>query len=237
VAQASDPVGSFAERIGHRFGDRSLLERALTHRSAGRDNNERLEFLGDAVLGLVVADALFRGRAAGVIDDGDEGELSRRRASLVNERTLAEVASELELGDAIKLGPGELKSGGFRRGSILADALEAVVGAVYLDAGLDPARALTLRLLGPRLAALPPAGTLKDPKTRLQERLQRDGIALPAYAVAAVEGADHDQTFRVACRVESLGLMTEGVGKSRRDGEQTAAAAMLARLEQERADG
>jgi ribonuclease-3 len=218
-------VAALAERIGHRFGDRALLERAVTHRSAARDNNERLEFLGDAVLGLVVADALFRERSA------DEGDLSRRRASLVNERTLAEVAAELALGDALRLGPGEQKSGGFRRGSILADALEAVVGAVYLDAGLEPARELTLRLLGSRIAALPPAGTLKDPKTRLQERLQRDGIALPVYAVLAVEGADHEQTFRIGCRVEALGLASEGVGRSRRDGEQAAAAALLERID------
>ena len=226
-----DPVAALAERLGHRFGDRALLERALTHRSAARENNERLEFLGDAVLGLVVADALYREQGAAPAKDADEGDLSRRRASLVNERTLAEVATEVALGDALRLGPGELKSGGFRRGSILADALEAVVGAVYLDAGLEPARALTLRLLGSRIAALPPAGTLKDPKTRLQERLQRDGIALPVYAVLAVEGADHDQTFRVGCRVEALGLATEGVGRSRRDGEQAAAAALLERID------
>ena len=227
MVTASDPTQALAERLGHRFAEPALLAQALTHRSAARANNERLEFLGDAVLGLVVAEAVFRDDRAG----SDEGDLSRLRASLVNERTLAAVAQELELGDALKLGPGELKSGGFRRESILADAFEALVAAVYLDAGLVAARAVVLRVLGARLSALPPPASLKDPKTRLQERLQRDGLALPVYAVAAVEGADHDQTFLIECRVEALGLSAEGGGRSRRDGEQAAAAALLERLD------
>lgn len=216
----------FARQLGYTFRDPQLLARALTHRSAGASNYERLEFLGDGLINFVVGEALFHARPA-----AGEGDLSRWRASLVCEESLARLAERLQLGEVLILGSGELKSGGFRRGSILADALEAVVGAVYLDAGLEPARALTLRLLGSRIAALPPAGSLKDPKTRLQERLQRDGVALPVYAVLAVDGADHDQTFRIGCRVEALGLSSEGVGKSRRDGEQAAAAALLERID------
>ena len=223
----TDQGAALAARLGHGFNEPALLQRALTHRSAARDNNERLEFLGDAVLGLVVAETLL----ARHDDPTDEGDLSRFRASLVNERTLAAVAQEIALGDALRLGPGELKSGGFRRESILADALEAVIGAVYLDAGLEAARALTLRLLGTRLESQPGSAALKDPKTRLQERLQRDGIGLPEYQVTAVTGADHDQTFTVACRVAALDLASEGVGRSRRDGEQAAAAALLEHLD------
>ena len=225
MAPRSSEPAALAARLGLEFRDAALLRTALTHRSAGAGHNERLEFLGDAVLGLVIAEALYRGRAA-----GDEGELSRLRASLVNERTLAAVAGEIGLGDALVLGPGELKSGGFRRESILADALEALLAAVYLDAGLEAARALVQRLLDPRLQALPSIEQLKDPKTRLQERLQAEGVALPEYTVAGVVGADHEQTFRVACRVAALGLAAEGEGRSRREAEQGAAAALLAML-------
>lgn len=232
---------ALAAALGLAFRDPALLRAALTHRSAGSANNERLEFLGDAVLGLVIAEAVYREPTA---DDraADEGALSRLRASLVNERVLATVATELALGDALTLGPGELKSGGFRRESILADAYEALIGAVYLDAGLEAARALVLRNFATRLANLPDPAALKDPKTRLQERLQGEGRGLPEYSVVAVEGADHDQTFRVRCALRQPALAAEGEGRSRREAEQCAAAALLTQLAQvpgksERADG
>ena len=236
---------AFATALGLAFRDPALLRAALTHRSAGSANNERLEFLGDAVLGVIVAEALYRATATGLRPGAapdDEGALSRLRASLVNERVLAAVATELGLGEALTLGPGELKSGGFRRESILADAYEALVGAVYLDTGLEAARALVLRNFASRLANLPDPAALKDPKTRLQERLQGEGRALPEYSVVAVEGADHDQTFRVRCALRQPALAADGAGRSRREAEQSAAAALLAQLalvdrSGERADG
>lgn len=219
-----DPAQALAERLGHRFADAASLRRALTHRSAASANNERLEYLGDAVLGLLVAEALYE-----AAHDGDEGALSRLRASLVNERSLAELASELGVGEALVLGAGELKSGGWRRESILADALEALIGAVYVDGGLEAARRVVRQLFVARLAALPDAEQLKDPKTRLQELLQGRSRPLPEYAVVGVEGADHEQNFRVRCALED-GAGAEGVGRSRREAEQAAAAALLAEL-------
>ncbi len=232
---------AFAASLGLAFRDPALLRAALTHRSAGSANNERLEFLGDAVLGLVIADALYRAPPSGLRPDGgvdDEGALSRLRASLVNERVLAAVATELGLGDALTLGPGELKSGGFRRESILADAYEALIGAVYLDAGSEAARDLVLRNFATRLANLPDPDALKDPKTRLQERLQGEGHGLPEYSVVAIEGADHAQTFRVRCALRTPALAADGEGRSRREAEQSAAAALLTMMTtREHADG
>lgn len=230
-----------AAALGLAFRDPTLLRAALTHRSAGRANNERLEFLGDAVLGLVIADALYRAPQSGLRPDDaidDEGALSRLRASLVNERVLAAVATEIGIGDALTLGPGELKSGGYRRESILADAYEALIGAVYLDAGLEAARDLVLRNFAARLANLPDPNQLKDPKTRLQERLQGEGRGLPEYSVVAIEGADHAQTFRVRCALREPALDAVGAGRSRREAEQSAAASLLAQLSTtELADG
>jgi ribonuclease-3 len=209
--------------VGHRFNDEELLTAALTHRSAGGKNNERLEFLGDAVLGLVIAEALYRRR-----ERAREGELSRLRAMLVRRQTLAEIARELMLGDYLVLGSGEQKSGGFRRDSILADALEAVLGAIYQDAGFDRARGCILRLFASRLEALPEGEAgLKDPKTRLQEVLQGRGHALPAYVLERVTGEAHDQRFSVSCEVASLDLCTRGNGTSRQKAEQEAAGEML----------
>ena len=215
-------------RLGHRFGDRTLLERALTHRSAAGPaaSNERLEFLGDAVLGLLAAELLYRR-----FPRAEEGELSRRRAWLVREQTLAEVARELDLGALLRLGPGELRSGGFRRDSILADALEALLGAVYLDGGLEAARRVVERLLGERVACQPEPGALKDPKTRLQEWLQARRRPLPTYRVVEVAGAEHARRYTVACEVEGLEAATLGEGTSRRRAEQAAAERALAELE------
>lgn len=214
--------------LGCRVGNEALLAEALTHRSAQGDNNERLEYLGDAVLSFIVAEMLFHAHRSAT-----EGELSRYRASLVSGETLGAIALDLGLGEHIRLGEGELKSGGFRRASILADALEAVIGAVYLDLGIDAARDAVKRLLADRLLALPSAAELKDPKTRLQERLQGRGIPLPAYEVAEVSGEPHAQRFVVRCRVESLDLMAEAEGTSRRRAEQEAASRVLEQLEAE----
>jgi len=215
-------------RLGHRFADRGILERALTHRSAGgaRASNERLEFLGDAVLGLAAAELLLEAHP-----DADEGELSRRRAWLVRESTLAALARELALGDLLRLGPGELRSGGFRRESILADALEAVLGAVYLDGGFEAARAVVRRLLAGPLARQPEAAALKDPKTRLQEWLQARRRPLPTYRVVEVGGAEHARRYTVACEVAGLATPSLGEGTSRRRAEQAAAREALRRLE------
>lgn len=210
------------DRLDYRFADPSLLEMALTHRSAGQRNNERLEFLGDAVLGLCIAEALYRREP-----DVAEGDLSRLRASLVNRDTLADLAGGLSLGDVLRLGGGELKSGGFRRASILADALEAVIGAIYIDGGGQAAFDFIHRLYRHRLRNLPSPQSLKDAKTQLQEKLQGSGHQLPVYEVTAVTGKEHDQRFHVRCRVPGTEMASTGEGKSRRRAEQSAAASVL----------
>ena len=212
--------------LGHRFRDPGLLAQALTHRSHSAPHNERLEFLGDGVLNCIVAAELYT-RFAGL----REGELSRLRASLVREQRLHELAAELALGDYLRLGEGELKSGGFRRPSILADALEALIGAVYLDGGFDAAREVVVRLYRPLLETLDAKGVDKDPKTLLQEWLQSRKYALPQYSVIATRGAAHDQRFEVECVVRELDLRTVGSGSSRRVAEQEAARAAFERLQ------
>lgn len=225
----NNDLAKLEKRLGHQFGKPELLVEAVTHRSVLGPNNERLEFLGDSVLNFVVADELFRRRPRDT-----EGVLSRLRATLVNRPSLAELARELGLGDYLRLGGGELKSGGHRRDSILADGLEAVLGAVFLDGGYEACRALILRMYQERFANLPAAEELKDPKTRLQEYLQGLRRPLPAYQVLDVSGKAHDQVFRVECRVEGVEKATEGVAGSRRQAEQLAAEAMLALLLEQR---
>ncbi len=215
-------AGWLQERLGCDFADPVLLERALTHRSHGPDNNERLEYLGDAVLSFVVAEMLFRR-----FPSASEGELSRYRASLVSGDALGAIAAGIDLGAQLRLGDGEMKSGGQRRATILADGLEAVFGAVYLDQGLGGARRVAERLFHRLLADLPPAAELKDPKTRLQEWLQGRGQAPPTYNVLEVSGEPHDQQFRVRCEVPGLALVAEADGSSRRRAEQEAAQRIL----------
>ncbi len=212
-------------RLGHEFQQLDLLEQALTHRSAGGHNNERLEFLGDSILGFVVAEALYHD-----LPQASEGDLSRMRASLVKRETLASLARDLSLGDYLRLGSGELKSGGFRRDSTLADALEALFGAIFLDAGYPASRACILRLLQRRLEDLPAAASLKDPKTLLQEFLQSRSLSLPEYHVVDSQGKDHNRTFTVECRTRNGELTTRASGRSRRRAEQSAAEAMLQSL-------
>jgi len=222
VSSLSTDGPSSLRGLGHEFCRTDLLRLALTHRSRGNPNNERLEFLGDAVLNMVVAELLFVARP-----DVPEGDLSRLRARIVRERTLAEVARQLDLGQHVLLGPGELKSGGFLRDSILADALEALIGAVFLDGGFDSARGLVERLMAERIAALPDAESLKDPKTRLQELLQARSLKLPDYEVIDEHGADHDRSFTVLCRVEMLDAPVTATATSRRKAEQAAAKGAL----------
>ncbi len=216
------------DKLGHRFRDPELLCRALTHRSAGGEHNERLEFLGDAVLNLTVAEVLYER-----FPQADEGRLSRLRASLVRGETLAEAARRIQLGAALRLGPGEMKSGGFRRDSILAGALEAVIGAVYLEGGLAAARPLVQRLLAQELEQASPDTAFKDAKTRLQEYLQGRRLPLPHYSIVAVKGSDHAQEFEVECRVSGLAEGVRGRGSSRRKAEQQAAARALERLQED----
>jgi len=216
---------SFGDRLGHSFREPALLRQALTHRSYGTPHNERLEFVGDAVLNCVVARALYDR-----FPDIPEGDLSRARASLVNQDTLAKVARRLWLGDAIRLGEGELRSGGDKRASILADALEAVIGAVFLDGGFDAARAVIDAAYDDILQDADPSALAKDPKTRLQEWLQARRIAVPEYVVLATSGEAHAQRFEVECRIPALSLATAGSGTSRRAGEQAAAAEALRAL-------
>ena len=221
--------GEWAEaRLGYRFRDPGLLDAALTHRSAGKGNYERLEFLGDAVLNFAVAVQVFR-----AYPEADEGALSRYRSSLVSGRSLAETAAALGLGDQLRLGSGELKTGGFRRSSILADALEALFGAVYLDGGLEAAQGVIESVFSGRVAGLPQARDLKDPKTRLQELLQARGMRLPAYAVEAVSGEPHEHWFVASCEVATLGLREHGEGPTRRSAEQAAATRVLEALANE----
>ncbi len=208
--------------FGHAFTQPALSHAALTHRSAGADHNERLEFLGDAVLNCSVARMLYDAQP-----QADEGALSRLRASLVSGETLAQIAADLKIGEHLRLGPGELKSGGFRRGSILADALEAMLGAIFLDAGFDAAAAVVARIMTPRMLDLPSAETLKDPKTRLQEVLQARGLALPTYTLTAATGDPHQQHFTVTCEVPVFGVAAVGEGASRRRAEQLAAAKIM----------
>jgi len=205
-------------KLGYKFRDEGLLEQALTHRSHGTPNNERLEFLGDSVLNCVIARLLFERFGALA-----EGDLSRVRANLVNQQSLYEVATGLELGQHVMLGQGELRSGGSGRPSILADALEAIFGAISQDAGFEAAADVICALFDSIVATLDPAAVAKDPKTRLQELLQGKRMALPAYTVVSVSGAAHDQSFRVECLVAAIGIQTFGDGSSRRAAEQEAA--------------
>lgn len=216
-----------AARIaGHVFRDPALLAQALTHRSAGAPHNERLEFLGDALVGMVVAEALYvRWPKA------DEGAMTRARAELVRESSLARVARTLDLGARITLGPGEMKSGGHRRDSILSDALEAVVAAIYLDAGFEACRQAVLPWFEADIAALPAGGIGKDPKTRLQEWLQARGRPLPTYELLSESGEEHARIFDVRCLLSDPVVEAGGRGSSRRAAEQEAAAAVLAQLE------
>jgi ribonuclease-3 len=212
--------------LDYRFENPDLLEQALTHRSAGGVNNERLEFLGDAILGFVIADELYRR-----FDKAPEGQMSRLRASLVKRETLAEIARDFKLGDYLNLGPGELRSGGQARSSILADALEAIFAAVYLDAGHEQACSLIRNIYDERLQRLDLKTQQKDPKTRLQELLQSRKIELPGYEIIEISGDPHDQLFTVRCLVNELGIEQIGVGSSRRRAEQEAAKKMLRELE------
>ena len=211
--------------LGHRFNRPELLVQALTHRSFGSPHNERLEFLGDSVLNCVTAIALYDRFAA-----LREGDLSRLRANLVRQEALFRVAETLRLGECLKLGEGELKSGGHRRPSILADALEAVFAAVFLDAGFEAAKAVIDRLYADALVAIDPASALKDPKTALQEWLQGRRMPLPRYSLADTRGEAHRQEFEVECEIAGLGLKTRGVGVSRRAAEQQSAQRALERL-------
>ncbi len=212
--------------LGHTFADPALLQQALTHRSAGGRNNERFEFLGDALLSVVVAEALFQR-----FPKADEGALTRARSQLVREPQLAELARRHQLGERLILGQGELKSGGFRRESILADAVEAIIGAIHLDAGFEVCRARVLALFEPLIAALP-AGLKaeKDPKTRLQEWLQARQLGLPEYRLIEARGDDHDKQFEVVCRVDSHAVEASATAGARREAEQQAAAEVLAAL-------
>lgn len=215
-------LGRLLRALNYHFSDATLVEQALTHRSVGQRNNERLEFLGDAVLGSVIAEALYRR-----FPDASEGELTRLRATLVKGETLAEIGRVLDLGEYVRLGSGELKSGGFRRGSILACAVEALIGAVYLDGGFAAAQALVMSLYQERLDNVSPEDELKDPKTRLQEFLQSRKLPLPRYELIRVEGEAHNQTFYVECVAETLDGPIPGHGSSRRKAEQSAAKKVL----------
>lgn len=214
----STTVSALQDRIGYRFGAEALLRQALTHRSHGATHNERLEFLGDSVLNCAVASLLYE--RFGKLDEGD---LSRVRANLVKQQTLYEIAQRLELSACLLLGEGEQKSGGFRRPSILADTLEAVFGAIYLDGGFDAAQLAIRRLYDPILKNVDPNTLGKDAKTLLQEWLQSRKIPLPVYAVVATHGAAHNQLFEVECSVPKLSIQVLGGGGSRRAAEQAAA--------------
>lgn len=207
-----------ADITGYTFADPGLLRQALTHRSFGTPHNERLEFLGDAVLNCVIAALLFER-----FKDLPEGELSRLRANLVNQQSLFELAQEIDLGEQLKLGEGEVKSGGARRPSILADAMEALIGAVFLDGGFAASRTVVANVFAQRLHIADPQAIGKDAKTQLQEYLQARRIALPQYSVVATAGEAHEQNFRVECAIPELKVRTHGEGASRRAAEQVAA--------------
>ena len=216
------------QRIGYDFNDSDLFELALTHRSHGSHNNERLEFLGDAALNFIIGHAIFQR-----LPESKEGELSRYRASLVKGITLAEIANELRLGEHLHLGGGEMKSGGHRRASILADTVEAIIGAIYIDGGMASCEACVLQWFDSRLENLAQSGQ-KDAKTKLQEFMQARGYSLPLYEVVDISGEAHSQEFTVECRVEGLKKPTKGQGSSRRNAEKQAAETALKGLLNER---
>ena len=217
-----------ARKLGLTFKQPILVKRALTHRSANADNNERLEFLGDSVLGFVIAERLYQ-----KFTEADEGVLSRLRATLVNQTALANIARKLNLGDYLILGSGELKSGGYRRDSILSDAMEALIGALLIDQGMDACRVWILELFSEQIDGLSMRDWKKDPKTRLQESMQARGLDLPAYSLKSVVGQPHDQSFVVECRVSITEETCEGRGSSRKRAEQESAEKMLAKLTEE----
>lgn len=215
-------VKKVSQIFGYDFKDESLLTLALTHRSMGSKNNERLEFLGDSILGMVISTELFNR-----FPNEKEGVLTRLRSSLVKGDTLSEIATELELGNFIQLGSGELKSGGFRRASTLADVIEAIIGAIYLDShhasGITTVQQIILKIFNERINNCEPGGVLKDPKTRLQEHLQSRSLPLPAYNVVSISGKEHLQTFKVSCSIEGFSNHVVATGSSRRKAEQAAA--------------
>lgn len=221
----TQPPEVLCQKIGLKFDDPSLIRIALTHRSAGSVNNERLEFLGDAILGFVIAQCLFE-----KFPEADEGVLSRLRSGLVNQASLAEIAREHGVGDYLILGGGERKSGGFRRDSILSDAMEAMMGALLTDQGIDSCRRWILALFRERIDNLSISNWQKDPKTRLQEHMQARGLKLPNYTLVHTEGLPHAQQFTVECRVELLKQPVAGLGTSRKKAEQQAAAKVLESL-------
>ncbi|MEA2080615.1 MAG: ribonuclease III [Pseudomonadota bacterium] len=221
----SRSLDGLSRTLGYDFKDPQLLQAAVTHRSAGGQNNERLEFLGDAILGYIIADWLYT-----LFPDANEGRLSRLRASLVKKETLADIARSVAVGDYLRLGSGELKSGGFRRDSTLADALEAILGGIALDGDFEACRACVQRLFSSKIHQVSVLDELKDPKTRLQEYLQSRKLDLPIYEVMEVIGKSHNQQFHVECRVAGTRQSSQGEGSSRRSAEQAAAAGMLERL-------
>ena len=214
----SPAINNLKAHIGYQFNNVAILTQALTHRSFAANNNERLEFLGDSVLNFIVAHQLYNR-----FNKLPEGDLSRLRAALVKESTLSDIASSLNVGEALKLGEGELKSAGYKRPSILADALEAIVGAVYLDGGFAAAEALVLKLYAQKLANIDPKIIDKDAKSQLQEYLQGKKIELPEYGVVSIEGEAHAQTFKIECVIQKLYISAIGEGTSRRIAEQQAA--------------
>ena len=220
-----------SKSLDYEFSDVSLLQQALTHRSCPGANNERLEFLGDAVLDFVVSEIVYRAHS-----EASEGDLSKLRASLVKDASLAELAKDLGIGEHLILGGGERKSGGHRRESILADALEALFGAVYLDSGIAAATAVIEKAFGDRFKNLPSLEDLRDPKTRLQEWLQGRGFDLPDYDLLRVSGKAHQQKFEVSCSIQDGSQETKGVGTTRRNAEQEAALAMLDLIDEKKAD-
>ena len=218
-------IASLLEKLAYSFNDIELLTEALTHRSYATKNNERLEFLGDGILNFVIAHELFK-----QYPDVQEGDLSRLRATLVNKESLAEIAGQLNLGEVILLGTGELKSGGFRRPSILADTVESILGAVYIDGGFESCRDLIVRLYAKRLASPTDLQSLKDPKTRLQELLQSRRFSLPEYRVVNITGQAHAQIFHVRCSIDKMNITGAGEGKCRRKDEQDAAEKAISKV-------
>ena len=225
----SKPLKQLEKRLGYTFLNQDTLELALRHRSKGSKNNERLEFLGDSILGFVVASELYQR-----FPEASEGQMSRMRAHLVKGKTLAKLAHELELGSYLALGSGELKSGGYRRDSILADTVEAILGGVYLEAGIEMSRQLVLRWYGERIDKVSPDTIDKDPKTRLQEWLQARQLPLPEYTIVSTTGADHEQTFEIACVItlkHNETMKAVEMANSRRRAEQKAAEDILSQLD------